>query len=286
MVLHQSDWESDLAAFVNNTSKFNKAAYLERLGLAGEISPTIEDLIRLHNDQSFTIPFENLDIHLGREIQLDEASLVDKLITRRRGGYCFELNGLFCIALQAFGFTSERILARVLMGTPNAGPRTHQVMIVTIEGNEWLCDVGFGGPGMLSPLLISSGKEQSQFGMTFRLTHESGVTRVSKKQDGIWFDLYAFDRMPVSDVDLMMSNFYTSCFPASRFKLARICAIHRPTGRITLTDNTLAIYEADDVARYDIAAGEEMLRTLETYFGITGEPGFAEFRDGGVITNQ
>ena len=132
-------------------------AYLDRIGDTGDRTPTPEVLERLHFHHVTRIPFENLDIHLGRPIRLDLASLQSKLVWSRRGGYCFEQNTLFAAVLEELGFHVTRLSGRVRLRTQRATPRTHMFLNVTLKQTTWLADVGFGGEGLFRPIPMVSG---------------------------------------------------------------------------------------------------------------------------------
>ena len=128
----------------NKDFEFDRGAYLRRINYAGDTSPTVENLKALHHSHFRTIPFENFDILLGRGIDLSPDGIFRKLVLKRRGGYCFELNGLFLMALRAFGFDARALLARThVTGTPSG--RGHQIALVTVGEERWIVDVGFGG---------------------------------------------------------------------------------------------------------------------------------------------
>lgn len=254
---------------------FDLDAYLERVGLPGPPTADEEGLRALHRAQHFSIPFENLDIHLGRGIDLDPAAVFAKLVTRRRGGYCFELNGLLDRALNAAGFDSRPLLARVhLEGDPSA--RTHQLCLVTIEGREWIADAGFGGGGPREPLLLEEGAFFDDGVQACRLRRvQPWGWLLQTLEQGEWKDSYSFDRKVVTPNDVRLGNWFTSTSPDTHF--TRVRTVSRPTeaGRISLRDLVWA----------EIAHGTEESRTLdpEEYlpclaerFGI--DPG-AEFRD-------
>src|SRR5689334_6809427 len=131
---------------------FDLGAYLNRIGLDEPIPANANGLALLQRAQLQNIPFENLDIHLGLAISLQPSAVFDKLVMRGRGGYCFELNKLFAEALRASGFAVRSHLARVIYGRDAPGGRTHQVLVVQAEGQAWLCDAGFGGPGLRAPI--------------------------------------------------------------------------------------------------------------------------------------
>jgi N-hydroxyarylamine O-acetyltransferase len=125
---------------------FDLSAYLERITLKTAPTADIDGLAQIQRAHRLTIPFENLDVKLGRGISLDPVHVFDKLVTRRRGGYCFEQNSLFLRALHAIGFEARPLLARVWMMAPDGvPPRTHTLNLVRIDGKDWIADAGFGG---------------------------------------------------------------------------------------------------------------------------------------------
>src|SRR5438093_5660882 len=144
-------------------------AYLERIGYVGPLEPTWRVLEDLHLAHATHIPFENLDILLGRSIRLDLESLQAKLVKAKRGGYCFEQNLLFAAVLESLGFALTRLAARVRYRTDRLLPRTHMALLVHLDGTHWLADVGFGAEGLLLPLPFRVGQETPQFAWTYRI---------------------------------------------------------------------------------------------------------------------
>lgn len=243
-------------------------SYLERLHYAGSVQPREEQLEALHRAQAYTIPFENFDILLGRGIALDPAALCDKLVHRKRGGYCFELNGVFLMALQTVGFTARALLARVhLRGTPTG--RGHQLIFVTLQGREWIADVGFGGPGLRAPIPLELNHARTQDGHTFRLvqTEPFGIM-LQTLQEAQWQDLYSFDLGHVFPADIVYGNHFTSTHPSSFFTFARVAALPRPHGRVSLFDCTLRTTTAEGEQVQELEEGQAYLAALSTHFGI------------------
>src|SRR5215470_2919639 len=152
-----------------SATAFDLDAYLARTGYAGELAPTRATLDALHLAHATRIPFENLDILLGRPIRLDLASLQAKLVRDRRGGYCFEQNRLFASVLESLGFTVTTLAARVRFGTPAVLPRTHMLVQVDVDGVRLLADVGFGAFGLLLPIALDDPGESRQFAWTYRI---------------------------------------------------------------------------------------------------------------------
>ncbi|GDB34820.1 N-hydroxyarylamine O-acetyltransferase [Escherichia coli] len=129
--------------------------YFARINWLGAAAANIDTLRALHLKHNCTIPFENLDVLLPREIQLDDQSLEEKLVTARRGGYCFEQNGVFERVLRELGFNVRSLLGRVVLSNPPAlPPRTHRLLLVELEGEKWIADVGFGGQTLTAPIRL------------------------------------------------------------------------------------------------------------------------------------
>jgi N-hydroxyarylamine O-acetyltransferase len=243
-------------------------AYLERLNYSGGIQPTEDRLEALHRAQAYTIPFENFDILLGRGITLEPAAIFDKLIRRARGGYCFELNGLFLMALQAFGFDARALLARVhVTGTPTG--RGHQLLLVTLQEREWIADVGFGGPGLRAPIPLELNHAVTHDGQTFRLV-EAGPFGIMLQtlQNTQWQDLYSFDLGHVFPADIAYGNHFTSTHPSAFFTFTRVAALPTPSGRVSLFNCTLRTVTAGVEYVQELEEGQPYLDALKTHFGI------------------
>jgi N-hydroxyarylamine O-acetyltransferase len=192
-------------------------AYLRRIGLPDPVAPDLETLRRLHAAHVESIPFENLDILLGRGVRLDLDRLRDKLITQRRGGYCFEQNTLFLAVLQEIGFTAAPMEARVRVGSTAVRPRTHMVLEVKVAGEAWLADVGFGGEGPREPVPIGQGAPARATGLSYRIVEEGESRVLQMRQGSEWTDQYAFLPRPVHPIDFEVANWFTSTHPDSPF---------------------------------------------------------------------
>lgn len=224
---------------------------------------TLRDLHLLHLQQ---IPYENIDVFCHQGVKLDPESLTRKILLRRRGGYCFEQNGLFFMALTELGFKCHRNMARVHRNRPQPGGRTHQVNLVELEGRVWLCDVGFGGSGFRQPLRLERGVECDQMGETYRL-HESEEHGfyLQKKMDHEWQPLYTFKIDNALPIDLEMANFYTSNSSDHVFRDAIIGTRMTDRGRVTLSDHTFKVFDLnrgtlDRMVVTDFAAYLDSLR--------------------------
>ena len=253
-----------------NSASFPVSHYLERIGLSHAPDPDEEGLARLQTAQVFSIPFENIDIHLGRSISLAQEDLIAKILYRKRGGYCFELNGIFALALAAIGFQVRPQMARVLYGRKDPGPRTHEVLIVTASGRKWLADSGFGGPGLRSPIPMEPDRINEQFGERFRLREDAGLGLVLQKEtQGSFLDLYSFDEKELTlPPDIETGNHYTSTSPASIFRTRRMCCLPHPVGRTTLADMELTMYRDGQSTVHTLPPGPKYMAALAEHFGI------------------
>jgi N-hydroxyarylamine O-acetyltransferase len=248
-------------------------AYLGRLGLAGRPPATLATLATLHLAHATTVPFENLDIQLGLPVRLDLPSLMEKLVRRRRGGYCFEQNSLFAAALEALGFRVTRLLARVTMGRKEPTPRTHLVLLVDTEAGQRLADVGFGSGGMLEPMPLHGGVERSQHGWRYRLDRQDDRWQLSLHGPEGWQDLYVFSLDPVYGIDIEVANHYTSTHPASRFVTTLTAQRVTREVRYLLRDRDLEEIRPTRRDRRVLASRAELDEVLAGLFGLELPPG-------------
>jgi len=247
-------------------------AYLARLGLPADtaLPPTVATLHTLHRAHALAIPFENLDIQLGRRIALDLPALQAKLVGARRGGYCFEQNRLFAAVLEHLGFTVQPRGARVGRGPPRPAPRTHLCLEVVADGAPWLADVGFGSDSLLAPVPLVPDERAHAMGVwAYRLRRDGDLhVLASRKPDGTWLDLYAFTREPQQPVDQEVASHYTSTHPEWR------CWLTWPGQRVpddtrhTLRNREYGILRADGATRRELATPEELLAVLAEGFGL------------------
>lgn len=194
-------------------------AYLRRIGREGDVPrPTIETVRALHRAHVATIPFENIDVLLGREISLESANLQGKLLRRRRGGYCHEHNLLFALVLEHLGLKVERILARVRLGRPGVQPASHTALRVEVEGDWWLCDVGFGRGGLVEPLLLCPDTTWRDGGLSWTIEREDAEWVVKSQEPDGALELYTFRTGDRHLTDIAMAHHYTSTHPSSPFR--------------------------------------------------------------------
>jgi N-hydroxyarylamine O-acetyltransferase len=242
--------------------------YLSRIGYAGGLDPTIETLTALHRAHVLSIPFENLDILLGRPILLDLDSLQAKLVRGRRGGYCFEQNALFCAVLEHLGFAVTGLAARVTMGEERPTPRTHMILAVDIEGTRWLADVGFGGDTLLDPVAFDHEEPVQQGSWAFRLADDGDVRVLWGLRSDGWLDLYAFTEEPQLPVDYEVANHFTSTWPRSPFVTKIIAQRSGLDERWMLIEDELRVERPDRTERWTVASSEDRLSTLAERFGL------------------
>ncbi len=256
-------------------------SYLARIGYEGSVAPSIETLRGLHLAHVLTVPFENLDIPLGRPISLDPSDLFRKIVLSRRGGYCFELNGLFALLLEELGFVVTRLAARVLYGTEGVRPRSHQVLLVSMGAERRVVDVGFGGNGLREPLPLVVGREQQQGADRFRLIADArGEYLLQCEIEGAWANLYSFALDPCLPVDYTFANYYHSHSPDSPFTQRRICTMPTLSGRKILTDRLLKIRENGTTKELHVKDEGEYRRLLQEHFGLTIKDDFILFGRG------
>lgn len=209
-----------LAAEQLVSTNFRLDNYLERIGYRGAIQPDLPTLAAINAAHVNSIPFEVFDPLLRRPVNLDLVALQEKLVDNRRGGYCFEQNALFKAALDAVGFQTTGLGARVrFMVPPDSplGPRTHMLIRVDLPEGPYLADVGFGGCLLDAPLQLKADLEQRTAMGMYRLTQSEGLFLLSSRQPAGWRDIYAFNLEPQLPSDYEISNWYTSTHPGFLF---------------------------------------------------------------------
>ena len=268
-------------------------AYLDRIGFAGVSAPSAETLRALHRAHMLAVPFENLDIHLGRPIVCDEAGFIHKIVNERRGGFCYELNGAFAALLRALGFQVTLLSARVARadGSTNGPEFDHLTLRVDLPEHQsdnswtdasrseapWLADVGFGD-SFVEPLRLEPDLEQAQTGRIYRLVEVEGVFYLEAKADSAaagrgegddqWKRQYSFTQQPRQLSEFAGMCHYHQTSPESHFTRHRICSLATPHGRITLSD--LKLIETRDGRREerDLSGEEQWSATLRDLFRV------------------
>jgi N-hydroxyarylamine O-acetyltransferase len=241
-------------------------AYARRIDYSGCLDPTIETLRALHFAHATRIPFENLDILLGRPIALDLKSLAAKLVDGRRGGYCFEQNTLFAAVLESLGYSVTKLAARVRFGSTQVGPRSHMLLAVEIDGASWLADVGFGGEGLLEPIRLDREDAVQQGAWSYRIKTEGQIHVLQSLHSEGWFDLYAFTQEPQYAVDYVVANHFTSTHPLSFFVQSLV--VQRTGLDVRMTLQNFELFEArpDRQTTTTLPDADALLTTLADVF--------------------
>lgn len=241
--------------------------YLERIRYEGSLDPSAGTLAALHEAHVAAVPFENLDILLGKPIRLDPASLQRKLVDERRGGYCFEQNTLFRAALETIGFLVTSLAARVRVGGA-VRPRTHMLLRVELPEGPFLADVGFGSEGLLLPLRMEAGPELVIGPWSHRLKREGDLFVLEGRLGGAWTDLYAFTLEPQYPVDFEMANHFTSTHPSSVFRHSLTAQRSGRDRRAVLRDRELVLRTATETQTIAVRDPDHLLELLERHFGL------------------
>ncbi|MFP5262887.1 MAG: arylamine N-acetyltransferase family protein [Blastocatellia bacterium] len=243
-------------------------AYLERINYDGPLDPGAETLLRLHRAHMLSVPFENLDIHLERPIILDEGKLLSKVVGRRRGGFCYELNGAFGALLRALGFDVQMVSAGVAKEAGGFGPPfDHMALLVRLE-DRWLADVGFGD-SFREPLLLDRPGPQVQKEGAY-LIDRDGEHFILKQRDdsGSWEPQYRFTLEPFRYEDFAEMCRYHQTSPDSPFTRRRTCSLATQGGRITLTDMRLITTTGEGRQERALATQDEYAAALREHFGV------------------
>jgi N-hydroxyarylamine O-acetyltransferase len=246
-------------------------AYFARIGYGGPTAPTLETLNRIVERHVQTIPFENLDILLGRSIDIAPEAIQRKLVTGRRGGYCFEQNGLLLLVLEAMGYDARPLSARVRYQRPRdfTPPRTHVFVRVELEGTSWLADVGIGGFSLTSAIRLETPDEQVTPHEPRRVVREAQRLFHQVKVGSEWHDLCEFTLEEMPFIDRELGNWYTSAHPQSHFKsrlmVARAAA---DGGRKTLLNREFTVRCQGRVDTRLIDTRDELLAVLKSEFDL------------------
>jgi N-hydroxyarylamine O-acetyltransferase len=257
-------------------------AYFQRIGYAGPREATLATLCGIMRAHVETIPFENLDVLLGRPIALEPELIFRKFIDEQRGGYCFEHNTLLLHVLEALGYSVRPLSARARVQRPrdSTPPRTHLLLRVEIENVSWLADVGVGGLSPTAPLKLESDIAQATPHEPRRLVREGEWSGFERRGPSgrifhqayfaeTWHDVCEFtlDEMPL--IDRVVANWYTSAHPQSHFKDRLMAARATPAGRITLSNRELTVRDRTGHAETRrLESPGALLAALDASFGL------------------
>lgn len=251
-----------------STPRFDISAYLHRIGHQGAVAADAATLRRLHALHVAAIPFENLSPLLGEDIGLDAASLQAKLVDAGRGGWCYEHNLLLRHALEAIGFATRGLAARVRWNAPpgEVRARTHMLLLVQADGEDWIADVGFGGLTLSAPLRLAPGEAQQTPHEAFRMVAEDEHWLLQFDDGGAWNTLYAFDLQQQHQADYAMASWYLAHHPQSLFVRHLLAARAAPGERHALFDTRYTRRSAGGIESRELADVGEMKCVLRERF--------------------
>jgi len=274
-------------------------AYLRRIHYSGEQSPTTATVHDLHRAHLLAVPFENLDIHLGRPIMLDQDALFNKIVTHRRGGFCYELNGLFALLLRELGFEVTLLAAGVARADGGFGPEfDHLTLLVerplsVVSGQShqtterdtqviprnplssishhpspaWLADVGFGD-SFRAPLRFIEGIEQVQEDRAYRLDRDGEHYTLMQRDAADWAPQYRLTLQPHAWAEYADRCRYHQTSPESSFTRKRVCTLATPDGRVTLSDRTLIVTTRGERTEQVLSDESSFQVALREHFGV------------------
>jgi N-hydroxyarylamine O-acetyltransferase len=243
-------------------------AYLDRIGVAGALKPDADTLRLLHRAHVMTVPFENLSIHLpDEEVSLEPSALMDKVVTRRRGGFCYELNGLFGMVLESIGYRVDHLSARTYSEKTRAfgPPLDHVALRVTdAAGGVWLADVGFGKHSQLPLDYTERGEQSDTFG-TFQI-----VETADGQLDVLLNEApqYRLDPRTLALADFEMGRWWQVTQPTTLFRKILMCSLPTPDGRVTLNGRKLITTDAAGRHEQELTDDAAVLAAYRDLFGI------------------
>lgn len=253
-------------------------AYFRRIDYRGPVRPSLETLAGLMHAHVCAVPFENLDVLLGRPIDLTPEAIFDKIVNRRRGGYCFEQNGLFLEVLRTLGFDVTPLSARVRYQRPRdyTPARTHLFLAVDIEGTPWAADVGIGNLSLTAPIRLDlDDDEQPTPHEARRLIRVEGRRFHQARLGDDWHDVLEFTGEEMPPIDRELANWYTSAHPQSHFRARLVAALGvSGGGRLTLLNRDVTHRDAaGQTSAQRLSSAEDLIAVLRDRFGLVFPPG-------------
>lgn len=250
------------------TAHFILKDYLARIGFEGVPTAHSATLTQLMQRQIFSVPFENIDVQAKRGISMNPEDIIHKIIARKRGGYCYEVNGLFAMALEVIGIEHQLLAARPLF-YPSRRPRTHMVVLAKVDGEAWLCDTGFGSFGIRAPMRLSQLNTPIQQGFdTFQLLLKpDGYYVVQAQIDGEWVSQFEFNLSPFELLDFVPHNYFNSTHPDAVFVQKLLIIQHTESGRNILFGDQLKTYHEGTLHTQTIPA-HAIGSTVQAVFGL------------------
>ena len=248
---------------------FNAERYFDRIGVSGPLSPTLETLTALMRAHVGRIPFENLDVLLGRGVRVDLDSVYAKLVEAKRGGYCFEHSTLFRAAVEHVGFTPVAHAARVVMLTARqSAPRTHMFLSVVLDGTTYVLDPGFGGHGPLVPVPLVENMETRDGADVHRFVRRDGEWLLEAKIGGAMSPLWMSTLEPESPIDFVMGNHFTSTWPESGFvQRLMLRALTTDGSRVSVMNRDVTVAKNGTFEKSQLTDRRELRALLAREFG-------------------
>jgi N-hydroxyarylamine O-acetyltransferase len=241
-------------------------AYFDRIGYSGTAAPDLATLRAMHRAHAFNVPFENLDISRGVRIEVDEAVNFDKIVTRRRGGFCLELTGTFARALRQIGFRVDVIGARVLMEGRLSEPMSHMTLVVHLE-EDWLADVGFGGR-CIEPLRMNERGDQTIGMRRFVVANDGDHWFLTCIEPGSDTMTYTFVLQPRAFEEFNPVCHWLQTSPDSRFTQGDVISLATPSGRTTLARGRLITFDGMTREEREVPSAAEQAAIIRHRFGI------------------
>jgi N-hydroxyarylamine O-acetyltransferase len=242
-------------------------AYLARIEWSGATQPTLETLAALLRAHMHHIPFENLDVLLGRGIDLEPGAVARKLVRARRGGYCFEHGTLFCAALEALGFAPVHHAARVVLLAPrNEVPRTHMFLTVPLAGGRFVVDPGFGSLAPDVPIALEA-RAPAGDASSHWMAHEDGYWILRARKDGGVVDCWASTLEAENPSDFVVANHYVATHPASAFRNRLLLRALTDRARVGVMNRDVTIHEDGRSFTRELADRKALRALLVEYFG-------------------
>lgn len=248
----------------------DRGAYLRRIGFEGKAEPTLECFRKLMTCHLSTVPFENLDVYHGHiEPSLETDAMFEKIVTRHRGGYCFELNGLFSKLLCEIGFDVCCHAARVMVGREYIPPRAHRVIVVKLSDKKYFCDVGFGGPVPTEPVEITFDKEiETEDFRRYKFVCEERGIMLLAERNGVFVPVLMFDETPSDEAEFVPLNAFCAYSEYEPFRKKQMVRLGKEEGRCSIDGNVLKIRNNGVDTEMILETEEEVRKALGIYFGI------------------
>ena len=247
---------------------FTLKKYFERTNYNSEINAHISTVSEIMRCQLFSVPFENLDVQAGKIVSLVPEEIVEKILVHNRGGYCYEVNGLFAMALQELGVPYIFVAARPMI-YPVRRPKTHMAIVAEVDGEKWLIDLGFGSNSIRKPMRLDvTDVEVQQDADRFMLSKtDESKYRLKAFVEGEWVNQYEFDLYPQEWIDFVPANHLNSTHPDTIFVKKLIVVLQNPTGKVVLMGDTLKTV-SNGITTKEFVSPENRSAILSTHFGL------------------